>query len=104
MEASRPRGLWLRAYGCFNGPVWVAVDLIPGRAMFLTRGWKSFARSQGIGLGDHLHFHLDGSTILFIKFVGARGIRLACCAKTLCGNGIDTSGDINDNISVFSLK
>lgn len=78
MESSRPRGLWLRADGCSNGPWWVAVDLTPRSAMFLTRGWKSFARSQSLTPRQLLHFKLIDSDTLSVKFFGATGVRLEC--------------------------
>ncbi|KAE8787134.1 hypothetical protein D1007_38910 [Hordeum vulgare] len=74
--------------------------------MFLTRGvggWKSFARSRGIGRGISSTSG-DGSTTLFLKFLVTSGVRLECCAESSSGSDIDTSCDIGDDSSVFSVK
>ncbi|KAE8803735.1 heat shock cognate 70 kda protein 1 [Hordeum vulgare] len=102
MEACRPDGLWLRANGCCNGPVWVAVDLAPGSTMFLMRVWKSFARSRVIGPRHLLHFRFDDSTTLFVKFFGASGVRLECCVQSSSGSNADTSGDSDNDRSILA--
>ncbi|KAE8811120.1 hypothetical protein D1007_12115 [Hordeum vulgare] len=104
MVASQPRGLWLWVDGCCNGPMWAAVDLIPGSAMLLARGWKSFARFQGIGPDHILHFLFDGSTTVFVNLFGVSGVPGECCVESLSSNNVNTSGDSNDDSDVFSLK
>ncbi|KAE8806094.1 hypothetical protein D1007_17773 [Hordeum vulgare] len=104
MEGSRPRVLWLWADDCYNGPVWSAVNLTPGSAMFLMRGWKSFARSRGVGLGHLLHFKFDDSATLSLKFLTATSIRLECCAERSSGSNIDTSTNSDNDNNVFRVK
>ncbi|KAE8811746.1 l-ascorbate oxidase-like protein [Hordeum vulgare] len=104
MEGRQPRGLWLRADSSCNGPVWAAVDLTPGSAMFLMQGWKSFARSRGIGPEHLLHFRFDSSTILFVNFFGESGVRLDYHAESSSGSEFDTSSDNGDDSSIFVVK
>ncbi|KAE8797272.1 l-ascorbate oxidase-like protein [Hordeum vulgare] len=75
-EGNKTLGLWLRVNDCSNGPAWVAVDLLPGNAMFMMRGWKSFDRSRDLGPGYHVQFKFDGSAMLSVKFLGTSGNRL----------------------------
>ncbi|KAE8774439.1 hypothetical protein D1007_53214 [Hordeum vulgare] len=72
--------------------------------MFLMWGWKTFARSRGIGRGYLLHFRLDGSTTLFMKFFGVSGVRQDCFAKSSSGSNIDTSNDSGDGSIISSVK
>ncbi|KAE8808981.1 hypothetical protein D1007_14403 [Hordeum vulgare] len=98
------------ADGCWIGPVWAVVDLTPQSAMFLTKGWRerpslgSFARSRGIGPGHLLQFRVDVSTTLFVKFLGASGVRLECYDKSSSGSDIDTSSNSDDDSSIFNVK
>ncbi|KAE8801310.1 hypothetical protein D1007_23100 [Hordeum vulgare] len=104
MQASRPRGLLLRADGCCNGPVWAAIHLNPGSSMFLARGWKSSAHSLVIGPEHLLHFRFEGSTTLFVRFFKVGVVCLECSVGSSGGSNVDTSGNIYDDISIFSLK
>ncbi|KAE8792085.1 hypothetical protein D1007_33409 [Hordeum vulgare] len=84
--------------------MWVAVDLSPGSAMFLMRGWKYFTRSKGLGPGHLLHFLFDSSAILSMQFFGATSICLECCAKSSSVMDIDSFSDNDDDDNVFSTK
>ncbi|KAE8768374.1 heat shock cognate 70 kda protein 1 [Hordeum vulgare] len=97
-------GLWLLADGCCNGPAWVAVDLSPRSAMFLTWGWKSFMRSRGLGLVHLLHFRFDGDSTLFINFFGSAGSELVCCGESSNGSELDTSSGNNDGANSPNTK
>ncbi|KAE8793799.1 l-ascorbate oxidase-like protein [Hordeum vulgare] len=104
MEGSRSHGIRLRADGCYNGHVWVAADLSPKSAMFLMRGWKSFARSRGLGPGHLPHFRFDGSAAPSVKFFGATRVRPECSAESSSGSNMDFSSESNDDIIVFGVK
>ncbi|KAE8782599.1 hypothetical protein D1007_43989 [Hordeum vulgare] len=62
--------------------MWVAVDLSPRSAMFLMSGWKSFARSRGLGLERLVHFWFDGDATLSVKFFESSASWLECCEKS----------------------
>ncbi|KAE8811134.1 hypothetical protein D1007_12041 [Hordeum vulgare] len=100
MEGSRPAGLWVRADGCRNRPIWVMVDFSPGGAIFLTRGCESFAHSHDLGSDHLLHFRFDGETMLWVRFFGSSGNRLDCCAESSSDSGLDTSSDDEDDNSL----
>jgi hypothetical protein len=93
MESSRPSGLWLQVDGCCNGPSWVATEFSTTDSLFLTRGWKSFARSCGLGQGQLLQFRYDGAATLFVKFFGVPGGRMECCAESESSSGTDSTSE-----------
>jgi hypothetical protein len=64
--------------------------------MFLTRGWKSFARSRGLVHGHLLHFTLVDPGTLSVRFFGATGVRLECCAESSSDSDFDSSSDSGD--------
>ncbi|KAE8804347.1 hypothetical protein D1007_19764 [Hordeum vulgare] len=72
--------------------------------MFLTRRWKSFARSRWIVPGHLLHYWFNGSTTLYLKFFGASGVCLGCCVETSSGSNVDTSNRSGDDRNVFVVK
>ncbi|KAE8770018.1 hypothetical protein D1007_58310 [Hordeum vulgare] len=96
MEGSRPTGLWLRVDGYYNGPIWVAVDLSPSSARFLTRGWNLFVRSHVLCPEHILHFTFNGDATLSMRFFGSYDSRLKSCAKISRGSELDTSSVSND--------
>ncbi|KAE8775085.1 l-ascorbate oxidase-like protein [Hordeum vulgare] len=104
VEGNRPMGLWLRDYGCYNGHVWVAVDISPSNAIFLTRGGKSFARSRGLCLEHILYFSFDGETMLSVRFFGSSDSRMDCCVESSSSRRIDTSSDDDDDDSIPGAK
>ncbi|KAE8793797.1 hypothetical protein D1007_31541 [Hordeum vulgare] len=72
--------------------------------MFLMRGWKSFARSQGLGPGHLLHFQFDGPTTLSVKFFGVTRIQMECCTESSSKSDMDSSSESKDDSSVFDVK
>ncbi|KAE8784757.1 hypothetical protein D1007_41600 [Hordeum vulgare] len=104
MEGNRPQGLWLWADNCCNGPVLVAADLTPQSAMFLMWGWKSFARSRGLGSGHLLQRKFNNSSTLTVKFFRESDTRLECCTESSSGSDLDSSNDSDNDASVFGIK
>ncbi|KAE8794168.1 l-ascorbate oxidase-like protein [Hordeum vulgare] len=104
IEGRRHAGVWLRAYGCGNGPISVVVDFSPSSAMFLKRWWKSFARSHGLDSEHLLHFRFDEGTMLSVRFFRNFGSRLGCCAKISNDSGLDTSSNSDDDDSSPNAK
>ena len=96
MENSRPSGLWLQADGCCNGPSWVVAEFSTTGSLFLTRGWKLFARSRSLAPRQLLHFKLIGVDTLTVRFFGATGVRLECCAESSSDIDFDSSSDSDD--------
>ena len=100
----KPSGLWLQVDGCPNGPSWVEVGYpLPG-AMDLGKGWKTFARSHGLGRGMHLVFRYDGKAMAFMKIFDMFGERPACCAESesdwsLSSYSGNSSGSEDDDTS-----
>ncbi|KAE8798583.1 hypothetical protein D1007_26064 [Hordeum vulgare] len=76
VEDLAPLCTWLQPHGCCNGPTWVATEFNSLDFLFLERGWKYFALSQGLQDGHVLHFKFDGAAILFVKAFGSAGARL----------------------------
>src|SRR3990170_4053554 len=97
MEGSGLRGLCLRLNGCCNGPVWVTIETSNNGIMYFTRGWKSFVRARCLGQGRLLHFRLDGPDTLFVKFFGASGARLECCAESSSDSDATSSSKTKDD-------
>ncbi|KAE8798097.1 hypothetical protein D1007_26711 [Hordeum vulgare] len=95
---------WLRADGCCDGSVWVAVNSSPRGTIFLMRGWKYFTHSRGLGPEHLIHFKFDGETMLSVRFFGSSGSRLYCCAESSCDIALDTSNDDQDDDSLLSAK
>ncbi|KAE8807973.1 hypothetical protein D1007_15653 [Hordeum vulgare] len=73
-------------------------------AMFLTQGWKSFARSRGLGPGNILQCRFDGTTTRTLKFSRASNVPAECCVESYSGSNFDSSSDSNEDTSVFSIK
>ena len=80
------------------------VNLSAGSAMFLTWGWKPFARSRSLGPGHLLHFKFERSGTLFVKIFGVSGIRLECYAESSSGLDYDSCSDSGDDGSTFAIK
>ena len=82
---------------CCNGPVQVTVETSNNGIMYLTRGWKSFARARCLGQGHLLHFRLDGPDTLVVKFFRASGAHLECCAESSSDSDTASSSDAEDD-------
>lgn len=72
--------------------------------MYLMRGWKSFVCARRLGQGHLLHFMLVGSDMLFVKFFGASGARLECCAESSSSSNADSSSESEDDKSSPIVK
>ena len=97
MEGRHLHGLWLRVDGCCNGPMWVTIETSNNGITYLTHGWKSFARAHCLGQGHLLHFKLDGPDMLVMKFFGASGAHLECCAESSSDSDTTSSSDAEDD-------
>ncbi|KAE8776995.1 hypothetical protein D1007_50276 [Hordeum vulgare] len=82
----------------------MVVALTPGSAMFQTRGWKSFARSRGLGPRHLLQCRFNGSATLTMKFFGASRVFLECYADSSSYRGLDFSSDSDDDTTFFDIK
>lgn len=104
MEDNHPSGMWLRASGCCNGATWVTVEVSANGFMYFTHEWKNFIRAHCMGQGHALHFELIEPDTLSVKFFGASGARLGCCAESLSdsyttsSSHIDKEGDNDDDL------
>lgn len=94
MEGHHLRGLWLCVEGCCNGPVWVTVETSVNGIMYLT---KSFVRARCLGQGHLLHFKLIEADTLVVKFFGASGARLECCAESSSDSDTASSSEAEDD-------
>ncbi|KAE8794728.1 l-ascorbate oxidase-like protein [Hordeum vulgare] len=96
MEATKPRLLWLRAYGCSYGTMQVHMEYPKRRAMLLGRGWKAFARAHSLGDGHILRFKLAEDNMLSVKFYGCSGVRLGCWEESSRGAECPSSSDSDE--------
>ncbi|KAM3209851.1 hypothetical protein ACQJBY_064101 [Aegilops geniculata] len=97
LVAGVPLGLWLQSDGCYNKSSWVVAEFTPSGYMYLTRGWKSFARAHGLKEGHTLHFKFDGAVTLFVKIFGEAGGCLECCTESDSnGDGHSSNGNSSD--------
>lgn len=55
--------------------------------MYLREGWKSFIRAHSLGPGHVLLFKLIEADMISVKFFGASGARLGCCAESSSDSG-----------------
>ncbi|KAE8781475.1 l-ascorbate oxidase-like protein [Hordeum vulgare] len=95
MEATKPRVLWLRAYGCSHGAMQVHVEYPKHRSMLLGRGWKAFARAHSLEDGHILRFKLAEDNMLSVKFYGLSGVRFGSCEESSTGVECPSSSDSN---------
>ncbi|KAE8782629.1 L-ascorbate oxidase-like protein [Hordeum vulgare] len=77
--------LWLRVHDCGNGAVPVAVEHPVPRLLFLSRGWKSFARAHKLWDGHVLRIKMMMDNLLSIKLYGSSGGCLGCCEESSSG-------------------
>ncbi|KAE8802869.1 l-ascorbate oxidase-like protein [Hordeum vulgare] len=93
MEVDRPPVFWLRAHGCSHGATQVHAEYPKPHSMLLGRGWKAFARAQGLEDGHVLRFKLMEVRVLVIKFYGRSSVRLGCCKESLSSIECSASSD-----------
>nr|XP_020164295.1 B3 domain-containing protein Os03g0212300-like [Aegilops tauschii subsp. strangulata] len=93
LAADTPLGLWLQPDGYCNKSSLVAAEFTPSGYVYLTRGWKSFARARGLKEGYTLLFKFDGAATLFVKIFGEAGGRLECCMESDSSSSGHSSGD-----------
>lgn len=72
--------------------------------MFLTRGWKSFACSRGLGAQHLLQCRFDGAATLIVKFFGESDVLLECCTESSSGSDFDSSSYSDDDANIFDIK
>ncbi|KAE8786396.1 hypothetical protein D1007_39746 [Hordeum vulgare] len=72
--------------------------------MFLSRGWRSFALSHGLGPGHLLEFKFDGEDTLSMKFFRISGSRLECCAESSSSSELVTFSESDDGSNSLHMK
>ncbi|KAE8820940.1 l-ascorbate oxidase-like protein [Hordeum vulgare] len=77
--------LWLRMHGCGNGVVPVVAERTRPQTVFLSRGWKSFARAHSLWDRHVLCFKKVAENTLFVKLYRSSGARLGCCEESSSG-------------------
>ena len=82
MELDPPESLRLHMRGCGISGTRVRVDFPAPHAMYLRRGWKTFARLHSLTDGLTLHFKLMEDGHLSVKVFGHLGTRARCCMES----------------------
>ncbi|KAE8803847.1 L-ascorbate oxidase-like protein [Hordeum vulgare] len=74
--------MWLHVHGCCNGVVHTGVEYPTRHVMFLSRGWKTFARAHNFMEGHVLSFKMVEADMLSIKIYGHSTARLGYCEES----------------------
>ncbi|KAE8776925.1 l-ascorbate oxidase-like protein [Hordeum vulgare] len=77
--------LWLQVHCCANGTVPVAVEQPGPWLVFLSRGWKSFARAHNLWDGHVLRFKMMADKLLSVKIYGSSVVCLSYCEESSSG-------------------
>ena len=85
--------------GCGNSGMWADVEFPAPHAMYLRRGWKTFARIHSLTEGLTLHFKLMESGLLSVKVFGDLGTRLKCCVESSSDDGNISSSESDEEDS-----
>jgi len=79
-------GLWLRLQGCSRSPLWVELQAESSFLVFLSSGWRAFARQLNLREGDSLCCRFDGEETLTVRAFDAGGNRLEPCWESSSGD------------------
>ncbi|KAE8806615.1 l-ascorbate oxidase-like protein [Hordeum vulgare] len=78
-------------HGCGNGAVPVVAERTGPRTLFLSRGWKSFARAHSLWHRHVLRFKKMAENTLPVKLYGSSGACLSCCEESSSGTECPSS-------------
>ena len=85
----------MRGYG--NSGTWADVEFPAPHAMYLHRGWKTFARLHSLTDGLTLHFKLMECGLLSVKIFGHFRTRVRCCVES-SSDDEDSSSSGSDEV------
>ncbi|KAE8782604.1 l-ascorbate oxidase-like protein [Hordeum vulgare] len=99
MEVDKLQGVWLHVQGSCNGNVYAHIEYPMPRVIFLTRGWKTFARAHNFMAGHVLRFKLVEDDILSVKIYGHSGARLGYCKESSSDTKSSSSSESDEEDS-----
>ncbi|KAK1693592.1 hypothetical protein QYE76_010289 [Lolium multiflorum] len=93
LDGQEPAKVYLRAADC--GPrLWTVEVLFDGQdRMYLDKGWKNFAITQGVDFGCFLHFKYEGDGVVTVKVFDK-----TMCRKYYYSDDEDTDDKSDDDV------